>query len=386
MECRNPGAVRAAAEFSVRLLQNTYDANNTLISPLSLLTVLSMAQLGAKSDTKKELDAVIGADIMEMTELFDSLFKIGSEIQVENRWSKLAGDHRPATINFANALWLNDNGKVHFNPNYLHYGKALFHADVQALPFDDAACNAINQWANEKTRGQITHVVDSLSEDTVMFLANALFFDGKWAVEYQPSNVKQCVFKNADGKERLVDFMESEESYYLHDYCAKGFIKSYYGGRYAFVALLPNEGVSLREYVECLTGEKLQLIVGNPLKHKVNTRMPKFTVDQKVDLKQPLLEMGIHNAFNGDKADFSGIGKAIDPRDNLCVGNVWQINKIKVDEEGTQAVSFAGMDVMCLKSCVESKSYRVYLDRPFLYMIIDKETNLPLFMGTVDTL
>ena len=386
MEYMNTKAVRAAADFSVRLLQNTYDANNALISPLSLLSVLSMVQLGARGGTKEELDAVIGVDTMEMVELLKRLPMAETEKKADDRWSKLVGDHRPATVNFANALWLNDNGKVQFNPNYLSCGKALFHADVQTLPFDDAAFNAINQWTNEKTKGRITYVVDSLSEDTAMFLANALFFDGKWAVEYQPSNVKQRIFKNVNGKERLVDFMESEESYYLHDYCAKGFIKSYCGGRYAFVALLPDEGVSLREYVECLTGEKLQLIVGNPLKHKVNTRMPKFTVDQKVDLKQPLLEMGIHNAFNRDKADFSGIGKAIGPRDNLCVGDVWQINKIKVDEEGTQAVSFTGIDVMCMKSCVESKPYRVYLDRPFLYMIIDMEINLPLFMGTVDTL
>ena len=176
---------------------------------------------------------------MEVVELLRRLPMPETEKKADGLWSKLAGDYRPTAINFANALWLNDNGKVHFNPNYLHYGKALFHADVETLPFDDAACDTINQWANEKTKGQISHVVDSLSEDVVMFLANALFFDGKWAEAYRPSAVKQRIFTNVDGKELLSDFMESEESYYLHDYCAKGFIKNYCGGRYAFVALLP---------------------------------------------------------------------------------------------------------------------------------------------------
>ena len=121
MEYMNTKAVRAAADFSARLLQNTYDANNTLISPLPLLSVLSMVQLGARSKTKEELDRIIGVDTMEMVELLKRLPMAETEKKADDRWSKLAGDHRPATVNFANALWLNDNGKVQFNPNYLHY-------------------------------------------------------------------------------------------------------------------------------------------------------------------------------------------------------------------------------------------------------------------------
>lgn len=386
MKNMNQKLVWAAADFAVRLLQSIYDANNTLISPLSLLSVLAMAQVGARGDTKEELDKVIGVDTLELVELLKRLPMAEAEKKADGLWSKMAGDRRRTTVNFANALWLNDNGKVHFNPNFLHYGKVLFHADVQTLPFDGAACDAINQWARDKTNGQIPHVVDSLPEDMVIFLANALCFDGKWAQAYQPSDVKQRIFTTGDGKEQMAAFMESEENYYLHDYCAKGFIKNYCGGRYAFAALLPDQGVSLREYVECMTGEKLQLIVGNPLKHKVQTRMPKFEADQKLELKKPLMRMGLDHAFFPLLADFSGIGTPIEPYNSLYIGNVWQINKIKVNEEGTQAVSFTGLDTKGMGFCIEPKPYRVYLDRPFLYIIIDKETNLPLFIGTVDTL
>ena len=386
MEYLNPGTVCAVADFSVRLLQNLYHRANTLLSPVSLLPVLTMVQLGAGGNTKKELDRAIGTDAANMIQLLDRLFIPEPERPEDSPWARLLGNEQPATITFANALWLNIDGRVHFRPEYLQDCKNISHADIQQIPFDSAACDAINQWAEEKTNGQISRVVDSLPEDAAMFLANALFFDGKWMEAYQPWDVKKRIFTSSDGRTQPVEFMEGEENQYLLDDQAQGFIKHYQGGRYAFAALLPNEDVSLQSYISGLDGEGLLAILDNPRKHKVKTRMPKFVMEQQLDLKRPLLQMGIQDAFNQKTADFSKIGAPADPTDKLCIGDVWQINKINVNEDGTQAISFTGMDVMCLKSCVEPEPYHVYLDRPFLYMIIDKQTKLPLFMGTVDSL
>ena len=386
MESVNRKSIRAATDFSIRLLQNSYHRANTLLSPVSLLAVLTMVQLGARGNTKKELDRAIGADAANMMQLLNRLFMPEQERLEYSPWARLVGNEQPATINFANALWLNNNGRVHFRPEYLQDSKNISKADIQQIPFNSAACDAINRWAEEKTNGQISHVVDSLPEDAAMFLANALFFDGKWMEAYQPSDVKKRIFTSGDGRSQLVEFMEGEENQYLLDNQAQGFIKHYQGGRYAFAALLPNEDVSLQSYISGLDGEGLLAILDNPRKHKVKTRMPKFVMEQQLDLKRPLLQMGIQDAFNQKTADFSKIGAPADPTDKLCIGDVWQINKINVNEDGTQAISFTGMDVMCLKSCVEPEPYHIYLDRPFLYMIIDKQTKLPLFIGTVDSL
>lgn len=386
MESVNRKSIRAATDFSIRLLQSSYHRANTLLSPVSLLAVLTMVQLGARGNTKKELDRAIGADATNMIQLLDRLFMPEAERPEDTPCARLLGNEQPATITFANALWLNIDGRVHFRPEYLQDCKNISHADIQQIPFDSAACDAINQWAEEKINGQISRVVDSLPEDAAMFLANALFFDGKWMEAYQPWDVKKRIFTSSDGRTQLADFMEGEENQYLLDDQAQGFIKHYQGGRYALAALLPNEDVSLQSYISCLDGERLLGVLENPRKHKVKTRMPKFAVEQKLDLKRSLLEMGIQDAFNQQTADFSKMGVRADPTDNLCVGDVWQINKINVNEDGTQAISFTGMDVMCLKSCVEPEPYHIYLDRPFLYMIIDKQTTLPLFIGTVDSL
>ena len=385
-ENARPDTLQAVADFSVRLLQNSYHRANTLLSPVSLLAVLAMAQLGAGGNTKKELDGAIGTEAANIMQLVNRMFMPEQERPEYSPWARLVGNEQPATINFANALWLNNNGRVHFRPEYLEVCKDMSNGDIHQIPFDSAACESINKWAEEKTNGQIAHVVDSLPEDAAMFLANALLFDGKWMEAYQPSDVKKRIFTSSDGRTQLVEFMEGEESQYLRDNQAQGFIKHYQGARYAFAALLPNEEVSLQSYISGLDGERLLAILENPRKHKVKTRMPKFAMEQKLDLKRPLLRIGIQDAFNQKTADFSKMGVPTDPTDNLCIGDVWQINKINVNEDGTQAISFTGMDVMCLKSCVEPEPYHVYLDRPFLYMIFDKETNLPLFMGTVNNL
>ena len=379
-------ALLAVADFSVRLLQSSYHRANTLLSPVSLLAVLTMVQLGAGGNTKKELDEAIGTEAANMMPLLGQLFMPEPERPEDGPWARLVGNEQPATINFANALWLNNDGSVHFRQEYLQDCKDMSNADIHPIPFDSAACESINKWAKEKTNGQIAHVVDSLPEDADMFLANALLFDGKWMEAYQPSDVKKRIFTSSDGRTQVVEFMEGEENQYLLDHQAQGFIKHYQGGRYAFAALLPNEDVSLQSYISGLDGERLLAILENPRKHKVKTRMPKYAVEQKLDLKRPLLRIGIQDAFNQQTADFSKMGTPADPTDNLCIGAVWQINKINVNEDGTQAISFTGMDVMCLKSCVEPEPYYVYLDRPFLYMIIDKQTKLHLFVGTVDSL
>lgn len=373
----SPSAVRAAADFSVHLLQSTYEpSGNTLISPTSLLAVLSMAQLGAQELTQMEMDMAIGADTEEVIALLDSM--LSSE--------EGQGPFRGPTVKCANAVWLRNDGSVKFNERFLDACKEVSHAEVIQAPFDEDTVDTINQWVREKTDGEIDSMLGELPEDLLMFLLNALCFDGQWETVFESSDVAQRSFTTEDGEEQKAYFMQSTEDLYLIDDEARGFLKEYRGGRYAFAALLPDRGVSLREYISQLDGERLLSILRAPIHRKVEIRLPRFEVEQDVGLKAPLMEMGICEAFDWERADFSGIGKAADPNHNLYIDNVWQKNKIRVNEDGTKAVSVTGIDTLCLSSLDRQPIYRVYLNRPFLYMVIDRETNLPLFMGTITSL
>ena len=114
--------------------------------------------------------------------------------------------------------------------------------------------------------------------------------------------------------------------------------------------------------------------------------MPKFESQYSADFKSVLQKMGIKDVFNKYRADFTGIGKAIESGHNICIGDVNQIRKIKVDENGTKAVAFTSIGMLCLTSCIPPRPYIVYLDRPFLYIIFDKINHMPVFVGILQEL
>jgi len=173
--------------------------------------------------------------------------------------------------------------------------------------------------------------------------------------------------------------MNSEESIYLDDGSATGFIKPYYNDKYSFVALLPNEGISIKDYIETLSGEGFLNTVKSAQNTVVNAVMPKFSYDYKIKLNDALKDLGMHDGLSAAKADFSRLGKS--SRGNIYIGEVLHKTFISVDELGTKAGAVTKVEMTYESAPAELKIVR--LDRPFVYAIIDNSTNLPVFIGTV---
>lgn len=375
----SPSAVHKATDFSTKLLQNTFShSDNALISPTTLLAALNMAQHGARGLTEKEMESVIYWDAYDLSNLLSKMFSQKLDLE-EQMWNT-------KIVRYANAVWLCDDGRVQFNESYINTCKNASHAEIIRGPFNSQMVKKINQWAAEKTCGAIPEIVQDLPQAQVMLLTSALAFHGQWDNIYTASDVAPRPFTAASGEIQNTEFMSGEENLYLIDNEARGFIKPYKGGRYAFAALLPDRGLPLHDYISQLTGERLHSILEKPIRHKVKTMIPKFEVEETLNLKSTLMDMGISSAFDPMCADFSGIGLPKDPKYNLCIGDITQHNKIQVNEEGTKAYSITGIDTLCCYACIEPEPYKVYLDRPFLYMIIDQKTKLPLFMGTITNL
>ena len=166
----------------------------------------------------------------------------------------------------------------------------------------------------------------------------------------------------------------------MQDDNATGFIK-HYKGRYAFVALLPNEGISVNDYISHLTGEKIQSILKNESYKTVYTSLPKFETKFEFSLVDILQSMGITDAFNPNIADFSKIGDAY----HLHISDAFQKTFISVGELGTKAGAVTVIE-MAPEAAPEPMEIKyVYLNRPFVYMLIDTETNTPFFIGAYNS-
>ncbi len=234
----------------------------------------------------------------------------------------------------------------------------------------------VNDWVNEHTDGMIPKLLDKVDPNIFMYLVNAIVFDAGWKEAYEESDVKDGIFTNEDGTETTVSMMRSGEEILYKDADAIGFAKPYAGDRYRFVALLPNEGVSLDDYIASLTAEKLKALLANGQHADVIATMPKFKQECTYSLNETLKTMGMQDAFIPGSADFHHIAN----RDDLFIGSVVQKTFIEVSETGTKAAAATGVGMAA--DCVPTYTH-IDLNRPFLYMIVDNQTNLPLFIGTV---
>ena len=360
-------------DFAVRLFKNCFQyGENQLISPLSVISALGMAANGAQNDTLKEMEAVLGVK-HETLNHYLKAFVSNKYKTWENKFT------------IANSIWFDEGrlGKGTVQKDFLQTNADYYEADLYELKFNRDAKDRINEWVSEKTDGKIPKMLeDNISDDTVMFLVNALSFDADWESPYFETAVHEEKFITENGHERKAEFMYSRENAYIEDENTTGFVKYYNGRRYAFVALLPNEGIKMSDYVSSLDGKKIENLLNNIEESPVDTKTPRFNVDYSIELKDTLETMGMKLAFDQYKADFYGIAHPTPYP--LYIGRVLHKTFFRIDEKGTSAGAATIMDVVVgARLDIETKEpYTVYLDRPFVYMLIDCKSNTPFFIGT----
>ena len=338
-----------------------------MVSPLSVLCALAMTANGARVETMAQMETLFGMPISELNEYLYV-------------YTQALPEGKTYQLNLANSLWIRDDGRIQVEEDFLRTNATWYDAGVYQAPFDNSTVKDINAWVSENTDGMIDHVLDRVPEETVLYLINALCFEAQWKNIYYEHQVRDGVFTTEEGDARDVELMYSNEYQYLEDDKAAGFMKFYDDEAYAFVALLPKEGVRLRDYIASLTGENLRTMLSNVQDTKVETAIPKFQSEYTVEMKEILQTLGMTDAFDPEQADLSGIGET--STGLLYINQVLHKTYIAMDEQGTKAGA-ATVVATGEGAAPPTEVKTVYLDRPFLYLIVDREAGLPVFMGTV---
>lgn len=385
-------AATALTDFGVRLLQYSLEESidsfppqasmpqsvyeelveekNILLSPLSVLSALTMTAGGAEGETLRQMEEVFG---MSVPALSAYLSEYQKSLPEADRYH----------LSMANAIWFTEDERFTVEQNFLETNENLFGAGVHRVPFDQFTVKEINDWVKENTDGMIEEILDEIAPDAVMYLVNALAFEAEWQDIYHEYQVRDGEFTRADGIVRNVKMMYSEESRYLEGEHAEGFLKYYADGKYAYAAILPEEGMSATEYAAFLTGEELRRMLTNSAEAIVQAALPKYESKYGIEMSRILREMGMPDAFDENRADFSGIGYST--QGNIYIGRVLHKTFIAVDEKETRAGASTVVEMKdgCAAP-LEALTKTVYLDRPFLYAIVDCETMTPVFLGIVE--
>jgi serpin B len=357
-------------DFAVRLFKASQEEDqNTLISPLSIISALAMTANGAQNETLEEMESVFGLNLQELNPYLHTYIK---NLPQGEKYK----------LNLANSIWFTEDERFTVNKDFLQTNADYYNPEIYKAPFNNQTLKDINNWVNYKTDEMIPEILNEIPESAIMYLVNALAFDAKWDEEYEDDQIEVDTFTNADGTTQEVDFMYSTENQYLEDENSKGFIKYYKDKKYALAAILPDEDLSLSEYIKTLNGEKLYNLLNSPEETEVEVSIPEFKSEYETEMSEVLSNMGMSKAFSPDFAQFQGLGTSIDS--NIYISKVLHKTFISVGKDGTKAAAATAVVMDDFLGSFISETKTVYLDRPFVYMLIDTENNIPFFIGTMN--
>lgn len=364
--------------FGFSLFWEHTSETNPVLSPVSAYIALTMAGEGAEGNTKQEFRNVLSNKECslddDMTVMSDSMMNLLPK-KTEN-----------LTLELANSAWIDDE----FTVNEDWTGKVTSLYDAQAYQTkvaSEEAMNAMNDWVSENTHGLIPQMIDQpLDKETRMVLFNTLYFKGKWQKPFMMEATYDEDFHVSDTETVQVPMMHQFGEYYdfIETDEVKGIVLPYQDSNLAFVGLLPQGegGRSVRD-ISGITPEGLSYLLADRKPMLVNVKLPKFEVSFDKILNDSLKNIGLVDAFDEEKADFSSLGTTDSGRP-IYISLVRQKAVVKLDEEGTQAA--AATEVAMMESCAleVEEPIEVSFDKPFLYFIMDMETELPLFVGIMD--
>lgn len=390
-EVSKSGATQIA-DTTFKLLQGCASEDlagdkNVIISPYSIIMALSMLDEGASGDTKTQIEKVLNGSFNH------GQFNKDLSNQTKRLNDKNGTDS--TKTNCANSIWMNNNIGITFSPAFVESNKKLFQAEAFVRTFGDSTVTEINKWVSENTNKMIPSLLSKLDKEAAMVLVNALSFQGKWAEVYDKDRIIQGEdFTNSKGmKETATMLTETDKNNYFKVSNGEGFVKYYMGG-YAFMAFLPNTETTPGELLTSLDGAAFQNIFeelhykGDGKTHVVHSKIPKFSYEYTADkLPDSLKGMGITHAFDRNKANLMGMVSKMD-QGNLYVSDVVHKAKISLDENGTDAAAATAITIDKATSAPgkETIEHFIYLDRPFAYAIVDTTSQVPLFLGTVNSL
>lgn len=355
-------------EFAYEMLSCNLKKKNPVFSPVSAYLALCMAANGAQGKTKKELQRVLGEDLLCLPDYVMNLLPQKKE---------------GFTLEAANSVWMDQ--EFHVEKPWLTQAVSLFDASVYEADLDTAAARKdINAWVSSQTNKMIPKLLSAnLDRSTRLALLNALYFQAEWENKFEVHYTAEGEFRLDNGSVQKVPMMYQLYSgcEYIKDASCEGVVLPYKNSGYAFVAVKPVGKKSIRKWYQSYSAEKLQKLIAGRKSMDVDLGLVKFQARCSQDLVGSLKKMGIARAFDPVKADFTRLGTS-SQGNSLYIGKVLQEAVVEVAEEGTKAA--AATVVSMEDGCGMIDPVPVVFDRSFLYLIMDMEHGMPVFMGIMD--
>lgn len=368
LQKREIAQIKNDNKFGIQLFKQIVgneEAKNTMVSPFSISQALLMAYNGADGKTKEEFASLLNTKEISIDELNKTHQKL----------SKLLVRHdQKVLFSIANSIWYDNKFPV--KKPFVEVNKSYYNAEVSKLNFGDIkTVNKINGWVANKTNQKIKKIIDRIDPSEVLFLINAIYFKADWQHKFDKSLTTQKTFITSKNSKIKVPMMVTESSfnYAQNDY---GEIVELPYGRGKFSMLLIRPKKKINELISKINSEKLTEWNREMNKQKVIVNLPKFEFSYKKKLNETLQEMGLLQAFQNN-ANFTKISDI-----SIKISKVLHKTYIKTDEKGSEAAAVTSIGVVMTSA--EPQKTVITFDKPFVFIIREKDTSTILFAGKVE--
>ncbi len=399
-QCAEPGKGDATMNYEYAVAQgnNSFAADlyrklaekkgNLFFSPFSIRAALSMTYAGARGATAEQCARTLHVTLGPAT---------GMRVPPGNRMLSLipsekyhaamagligsirAGSGKSYEMNVANALWAQRGHP--FLEKFTALTKKHYDAEVNQADFRKEAEPTrlkINGWVEQQTKKKIKDLIPkgALGPLTRLVLANAVYFKGQWKTQFGKKETRDDSFLVAPGRTVTVPMMYLKESFAYADRDGVQVLELPYNGEnLSMVVLLPRKQHGLPVLESSLTGKRLMTLVSRLGSREIKVYMPRCKIESQFGLSQTLSALGMTDAFDAAKADFSGMDGAKD----LHVSAVLHKAFVDVNEEGTEAAAATGVVVGITAMPAPPVVFRA--DHPFIFLIRHRKSGAILFLG-----
>ena len=344
---------------------------NVFLSPESLRIALMMTYNGAEGETREAMAKLMGLEGMTLQEANEaSAALLGA----------LTDTGEGALVEIANSLWFRED--LTFKEEFIKRNEEYYDAQVEKISTPEA----INSWVDEKTHGKIDKIVDRIDPMTVLFLINAIYFKGEWSEKFDGDMTRDKDFTLQDGSTIQVPLMsQSGEYQYLANESFQA-VELPYGddGKMSMFVFLPVEGLGLDGFVEMLGSESWDGWMNAFAMKEGDIEVPRFKMEYEKQLNDTLKALGIEVAFDGQRADFTGMIPPEETSENIFISDVLQKTFVEVNEEGTEAAAVTKVEMAETAMPIEEpERFQMRVDRPFFFVIRNNSTGTLLFMGLI---
>ena len=348
-----------------KVLDNSAESENIIISPLSISSALSMTLNGANGATRDSMLKTLRMNGLT-PDMINNSYKSLTE-------ALLSVDKR-VLISIANSVWSEKDFVV--KKPFTDILTGFYNAESRSFDITDPQVpSLINNWIDTKTNGLIKNMVDKLDPNTVMLLINAIYFKGKWKSQFDVTNTVQGSFHKPGGVTEQVPVMKQTSDYKI--YKGEGFTLAelpYGQGNFVMDVILPDDNSGITNIIPIINDNTLKGWLNLMSSKKTDLSFPRFKYGYKRELTDILTDMGMGITF-GNNADFSNISDL-----RLYISLVLHQAFIETNEEGAEA---AAATIVGISNTAIIEPYNLNIDHSFLYIIRETTTNSILFMGRV---